>query len=180
MNISKQKRIALDVLHGLESIDPTCILAGGAPRDWFLEREASDLDFYVYYPKHLTYYYRTLQLSRALGISEDSITVKDGGSLPPNYRRNLSLECVAEFQYWDVKVQVMYMTEPTHRCVVDRFPFGICQAWWKGDDIHVTAEFYKSLNHRVLYLLNDLYNDEDGYIQKIMSKFPDYLYVGRE
>ena len=60
------------------------------------------------------------------------------------------------------------------------FPFGICQAWWKGENIYTTKYFDESVNHKILRVLNDLYNDEDGYIQKIKDKFPNYLFIGKQ
>jgi len=45
--ISVEKSIADEVLSRLEVIDPTCILAGGAPRDWWLGQSCNDLDFYI-------------------------------------------------------------------------------------------------------------------------------------
>jgi len=49
--IEAQKTIANTLIHKLEAVDPHVILAGGAPRSWFLGQEARDLDFYVYLPE---------------------------------------------------------------------------------------------------------------------------------
>ena len=46
--IEEQQEVAKYVLQKLEIIDPCCILAGGAPRDWDLGTPANDLDFYLY------------------------------------------------------------------------------------------------------------------------------------
>lgn len=44
--IINQKEVAKKVFESLTKVDPNCILAGGAPRDWYFRKEAKDLDFY--------------------------------------------------------------------------------------------------------------------------------------
>jgi hypothetical protein len=184
MSIEKQKAVAEEVLNKLESFDPTCILAGGAPRDWFFGNEATDLDFFVYFRPDLQQWHWSNMLQK-VGLKFNKKGAED---FPENYKRNPHLLVVYEGNYKGEKIQVMFMDEKTFHCVVDLFPFGICQAWWKGvgfkdyftgSDIHTTRHFDESVKHKVLRLINDLYNDEDGYIQKIKSKFPDYLFIGR-
>jgi tRNA nucleotidyltransferase/poly(A) polymerase len=47
-----QQSVADSLLARLEAIDPHCIIAGGAPRDWYLGRLANDLDVYLYIPEN--------------------------------------------------------------------------------------------------------------------------------
>ncbi len=46
MTIEKQLDIADKIYDKLKIVDPYCILAGGAPRDWYFNNPARDLDFY--------------------------------------------------------------------------------------------------------------------------------------
>ena len=46
MTIEQQKATARSVYEKLKVIDPYCVLAGGAPRDWYFGNECNDLDFY--------------------------------------------------------------------------------------------------------------------------------------
>ena len=46
-SIEHQKAVAKEVLNKLKIVDIFAMLAGGACRDWYLNNEASDLDFYV-------------------------------------------------------------------------------------------------------------------------------------
>ena len=178
MNIRTQMTIAKSVLEKLETFDPTCILAGGAPRDWHFDKLATDLDFYVYFrPDFDSQRWRYENMLQNLGLDAH---LKGRAEFPENYKRNPYLLCVYECVYNGQIIQIMFMKEKTFSCVVDMFPFGICQAWWKGKDIHVSKYFDESVNHKILRVLNDLYSDEDGYIQKIRDKFPDYLFVGRQ
>lgn len=173
--IDYQKKIAFDILHKFEAFDPTCILAGGAPRDWYFGNIAKDLDFYVYFRPDLQSYY----IQKILDSTKIKFYPRGESEFPDSYKRNPYLKSVYEANYKGEKVQVMFMDKPTFECVVDLFPFGICQAWWKGEDIFVTKNFEVSVSHKILQLLNELYNDEDGYIEKIRNKFPDYLYIGK-
>ena len=186
--IEQQMKIADEVMAKLETFDPTCILAGGAPRDWLFGNLATDLDFFVYWrPEFVAQKFRYLtQLSKLKFTPREKIAT----DLPQNYKRNPYLIAVYEFEYKGETVQVMFMSEPTFTSVVPLFPFGICQAWYKtplnpqdpfsaqwGCGIQVTELFKESVRHKVLRLVNDLYNDTDGYIEKIRSKFPDYLFL---
>lgn len=38
--------MAKEVYRKLKIIDPHCLLAGGAPRDWYFNQKCNDLDFY--------------------------------------------------------------------------------------------------------------------------------------
>lgn len=173
--IEHQKSVALKILRKLETFDPTCILAGGAPRDWYFGNLATDLDFYVYFRPDLQRWFLDKQLA-SLGLT---CGIKGDSEFPENYKRNPYLRHVYEGRMGGEVYQIMFMSEPTFHTVVPLFPFGICQAWWKGDEIFTSLEFDKSVRHKVLYLLNYLYSDADGYIQKIKNKFPDYLFLGK-
>ena len=177
MTVEYQMEVAEEILEKLESFDPTCILAGGAPRDWYFGNVASDLDFFVYFRPDLQSFYAENVLEK-VGLD---MNIKGADTFPAHYKRNPHLKSVYQGVYKGEIVQVMFMDQPTFNCVVDLFPFGICQAWWKGkkhtwnnEEIHVTRDFKASVKNKILLVLNELYNDEDGYIQKIRNKFPDF------
>jgi hypothetical protein len=178
-NLENQKNIAKEVLSKLEVIDPTCILAGGAPRDWYFEKLASDLDFYVYFRPDFAYQkWRYAKQLEKIGLN--NFYIKGKAEFPENYKRNPYLITALEGKYKEEKIHIMFMSEKTFSCVVNYFPFGICQVWWKGEEIKTTENFKESVNHKILRLLNNLYSDADGYIQKIKDKFPDYLFIGKQ
>jgi tRNA nucleotidyltransferase/poly(A) polymerase len=66
--IAWQQSVADALLARLEAIDPHCIIAGGAPRDWYLGRQAKDLDVYLYIPRNSLLRHFKTQLS-AIGIT---------------------------------------------------------------------------------------------------------------
>lgn len=183
--IETQMDVAQKVLNKLELFDPSCILAGGAPRDWYFGNLANDLDFYVYFRPDLPIGWRESQLEK-VGLKGFRAKGRQDQEFPENYKRNPHLLAVYEGIVSGEKIQVMFMDQKTFHCVVDLFPFGICQAWWKGKDyinywtkssIHTSRYFDESVKHKILKLLNDLYSDSDGYIEKIRNKFPDYLFI---
>jgi len=180
--IEYQKIIADEVMGKLETFDPTCILAGGAPRDWYFGNLATDLDFFVYFrPDFTSQIWRYSKLLKTLGFNMKRKGTDLAERIPADYKQNPNLICVYEQEYKSVKIQVMFMNEKTFTSVIPRFPFGICQAWYKpGYGINTSAKFDYSAKHKLLILLNDLYNDADGYVEKIRSKFPDYDYIGRK
>lgn len=45
--IKEQQNVADSILKKLSAIDENVILAGGAPRDWYFNHTATDLDFYL-------------------------------------------------------------------------------------------------------------------------------------
>lgn len=62
--VIEQQETAREILHKLEITDPSCILAGGAPRDWWFDKVANDLDFYVYWGYNTTHTQDMIRLTR--------------------------------------------------------------------------------------------------------------------
>lgn len=69
--VNRQKLVADDILSRLELLDPRCIVAGGAPRDWHLGKTAKDIDVFLYTPQLNSAYIREHTLKR-LGFSINS------------------------------------------------------------------------------------------------------------
>lgn len=169
MYIEKQKIIAKEVLHKLEVIDPSCILAGGAPRNWFFGKEANDLDFYIHLPSE-TMYSTELRFKRA-GLEVNHVDYKsekwkDYGIMKHLFR-------IYEGDYRGQKVQVMVMDEPTFQSVVPYFGVSICKFWWKGRDVKPTNEALISIITKTLFVKDD-YSAKEIHVEKQKKYFPDY------
>src|SRR5690606_11152192 len=67
VSIAKQKQIADFVLDKVEYFDHSCILAGGAVRDWYFEKPASDLDIFFHYRTNTTLRHIYALLEKAFG-----------------------------------------------------------------------------------------------------------------
>ena len=121
--IVKQKSIAREVLNKLEITDPNCILAGGAPREWWFGKEANDLDLYVYWGENTTCNEDKLRLDR-LGF--ENYRHMGRKPLQELYGSMKELRRVWEIDYKGETVQIMVMSRPTFGCVVDRFGCSVC------------------------------------------------------
>lgn len=171
--IMSQIHAAATCLHMLRHLDPTAIVAGGAPRDWYFGKVASDIDVFFHFRNDI-------QTSRITRLLEDVgfklTSTKDGEHLPEIYKSNPDLRCVYEAELGGEKIQLMLMMQPTFK-TIEHFPLNICRVWYRNG-IHTTKEFEKAVEYKAIVKTSQLYNDGDKYIKKIMSKFPEYKYYG--
>ncbi len=173
--IDIQKEAANKALDMMYLIDPYSIVAGGAVRDWYFDKEASDIDLFFHCPQVSTMYRMEDMLKKAgFEITETKL----GGNIPEWYKKNPYLKAVYETSIHGVKVQLMRMSKPTWNSVIDKFPLSICKAWWKNGKAHYGKDFLRSVKFKAIYKTNDIYNNEHQYIQKILAKFPEMTYYG--
>jgi hypothetical protein len=168
--ITKQKAVADKVLDKLFPIDPFAICAGGAPRDWYFGKPATDLDIFFYSAVNLTGVIE--KMLEHVGIKINSVRTSE--NLPEWYQLNPHLHCVYETTVDGVNVQLMFMFKDTHTSVVPEFPFSICKAWYKDGKIILDRDFKACEKHNIIVKTGALYNDEHKYVQKIKAKFPDW------
>ena len=176
MNISQQQFVADFLLHKLEAIDPFCILAGGAPRDWYFGREATDLDIYLHIPlnQNLQVFQKRLN---AIGIRD--AVMSDVFNEDSPYKRNPLVRWVLSFVYDGVIIQLIVMTESTFTSVVQYFPLSICKVYWKNGvirDADKWSQFGVTVAHKALVKTGEAYSAGGWYIDKIKAKFPDFQY----
>lgn len=176
MDIQKQQLIADSILTKLEAIDPFCILAGGAPRDWFFAREATDLDIYLHIPlnQNLRVFQKRLN---AIGIRDAVLSDVFNEDSP--YKRNPLVRWVLSFVWDGVVVQLIVMTESTFSSVVQYFPLSICKVYWKNGVIRDACDYTQfgvTVAHKAIVKTGDAYSAGGWYIEKIKTKFPDFKY----
>lgn len=172
MSIEEQKAIADDVLEKLKFIDPTAIVAGGAPRDWYCGRFASDIDVFFYFRPDIP----VGQIERLLkeaGI--DVYRSSDGKHIDPLYKKNPDLRCIYYAKVDGVEVQLMSMFKPTFN-VVDHFPLNICKVWYRRGKISRHPDFKFAIQNKAIVKVNELYAKGDTYVQKIVDKFKGFKY----
>lgn len=170
--ISNQQHVADTILEKLFPIDPYCIVAGGAPRDWHLGKPASDIDVFFYCGQHTLNTIHDMLVCAGISYEE----LKLGGTIPEWYKHNPHLKGVYCLVVSGVKVQLMRMDEPTFESVLPQFPLSICHAWYKDGVIHTEKPFLRSIKHKAIYKTNTIYNNEHEYVKKILTKFPEYKY----
>lgn len=176
MTIERQKEIAQLVMDKLNIIDPFCILAGGAPRDWYFGNEATDLDFFVYLGGNKSKRIVEKQIGALFSVE----SVKSGERLPENYKLNPHLMHVFQIGGYDIPVQVMVMRSPTFDSVVDYFPLSICKVWWKDGNMRLTNDFRNGIIGNSIFRTSVEYGQDHKYINKILAKFPKMRYYESE
>lgn len=68
-HVKKQKEVAKELLKYATMMDPHAMLAGGAPRNWYLGLEANDLDFFIRPHRAMSETYMR-DAMRRIGITE--------------------------------------------------------------------------------------------------------------
>lgn len=181
LNIQEQKDIGKELLDKLDILDPCVVIAGGAARDWYLGNTASDLDIYLSYHPNLTLGSNKRSIAKALGIPEESIETlgvqfDENVDKSTEYVVNPNVRCVYEFEYKGIMVQIINMHTEFVR--VEDFCFSICQAWTTNCvDIGGTEAFFYSVKHKIAYKTGKFYCHKGRYIEKMVEKFPDYLFL---
>lgn len=180
MNIEIQQSIAKDVLSKLQLVDMFAILAGGACRDWYLGKEASDLDFYVHYSTKYPQWALCEHFSKLLECKIE-VVGKKGEKINPEsavvYTRDPNIEIVLGGVKDGINVQIIITSSPYFN--VSNFCFDICQAYTTDvDNIKTTPKFDEAVKHKVIRITGEFYSQKDAYVKKIKSKFPDYLHIG--
>ena len=173
MSIEEQKKIADEVLDRLYVLDPYAIVAGGAPRDWYFEKEANDIDVFFYLPKRYTCDVRD-KLMDKLGFDMERIGPEEDG-FSEGYKINPHIYAVYNVKGYSTPVQLIQMNSPTWDSVIPQFPLSICKAFYKNGKIRQDKDFQISVKHKVIYKTNDLYANGNAYLEKILKRFPDYI-----
>jgi hypothetical protein len=170
--IEKQIAVANKLINEFEVIDPNCIIAGGAPRNWYFGKPANDLDLYVYTPDK-TYTERKKRLKHTTVKNLKSLT-KESGEM---YACMKHLKTVYSGEYLDMPVNIMFMGKPTFDSVVNHFGTSICKTWYKsGSCINLETEFLVGEFFKRIYVAND-YNAKVAHVSKMEKYFPDYEFV---
>lgn len=174
LKIAHQKQVADKVLGKLELLDPRCIVAGGAARDWYLNKPAKDIDVFLYAP-HLHLASIRVNALRKLGF--DITSAYENWNIDEIYKHNKYVKCLYNTVVDGENVQIIFMIESTYTSVVDMFPISISKVWYKNQQIKLTDDFKNSVKHKIIWRTLYSYLEDDKYINKIKDKFSDYEYV---
>lgn len=167
LNIEEQKKIADEIINKLRAVDPYCIVAGGAPRDWYFGNPANDLDIYIW-QQHKTQHACIYQLECA-GFEVFERGFKDDHR--HMYETNAAIKAVYNVQGFGMQVQIISLNTSTFN-VIDTFPFSICKAWYTPErGVKLEKDFKITLKTGYIYNTNKLYCDADSYVKKIKERF---------
>tara|TARA_R110000787_G_C13308602_1_gene435265 strand:- start:50 stop:631 length:582 start_codon:yes stop_codon:yes gene_type:complete len=168
--IEEQKEIAEDVLTQLEIICPHAILAGGAPRDWYMGTPANDLDIYFSLDPDSKAASNRSQLKKVL--PEGMVLQKEHASnRNPMYKHMKALRRIYYYTYRGMDVQLIQLDQLRDVFgAVDNMSCSICKAWWKKKGVVTTYDFRLTLKSEHMFL-NDAYKWGDYHPQKMEERF---------
>lgn len=175
--IKGQQATADKTLKMVYPISPFAIVAGGAPRDWIMGKEASDIDVFVNINPKLTVE-QTLSVLESVGFNSVILTEhKDDDFL--NYLKNPNIINVYSYMLDGIKVQIINLNTSSFK-IVDTFAFNICKVWYKNNKIVTTPDFNWAVTEKTIIKQGELYACSEKYKQKIKDKFPDFKYYESE
>ena len=178
--IKMQQAVADTVLQRLLTIDPFAIVAGGAPRDWYLGREATDLDVYFHPNPNWNVMTVRNQLIAAGFELPNNTDLQENLMSVSQYLANQYLKAVYNPINTAMKVQLMWMSEPTFESVLPQFTLNLSKAYYKNGKISTDSIFDFGVAEKAIIRTNAVYINNDRYIDKIKAKFPDYTYYESE
>lgn len=169
--IQSQKNLADKMITKLRAFDPYCILAGGAPRDWYFNEIATDLDFYVYQQCEGATLTSVGKRLRSLGFEYSLCGANDIDF--QMYEKNKDIKAVFNILNVEFPIQIIVLKTPTFK-IVDNFPMSICKAWYLPErGVVTTGDFNISVKTGTIFITNKIYSNTDKYVNKIISKFKD-------
>jgi len=136
--INKQKKIAIQALDQLSIFDEDVLVAGGAPRDWFLGKVASDLDIYI---ESNSVRSQLDIISQLDDLGFKIVEIKDANDFTELYAKADHLQVVISCLYKKQNVQIMLVSCETIK-VTEGFPLSICKITFdRNDGIYMTPSF---------------------------------------
>ena len=185
MLVKDQKLIAKKVLDKIKALDNRAIIAGGAPRDWYFDNLANDVDIFYFF-ETMTYCKQDIRqqtsVLKALLNVDDVILVgynpdKENQTTEDfsNYTKNPEIRNVYEAYVEGVKFQFICLTK--RNVNVSNFAYNMCQAWSNGDWIKTSKLFDLGVKKELLIETGTLYSNTVKFKEKMVDKFPNYDYV---
>lgn len=175
MNIEEQKNVASSVYSKLRLADPDCLLAGGAPRDWYFNEVCNDLDFYF------------CSTACTMGSTKkqlESIGFTNVRHIADPYTSELYKSMDGLVRIWEcdfegMRVQFIQLATPQHRWkVVNNMDISICKAYCPANmEIKLHQDFKLTVASKIMFL-KDGYDWDQKHAVKIQERFKNMFYVG--
>lgn len=177
MGVEQQKIIADEIYAKLQVIDPYCILAGGAPRDWYFGNPANDLDFY-FYSNGSTIGVVRKQLEAQFGTVQ-LLMDRERCASSPLYKTMEDLVRIWEMEYQGQKVQMIQLGNPRSTFkVVDKMDVSVCQVWYIGGEVKLSENFKLTLASNIMFPTAEGYSWSDPHAQKMITRFKGKFHAG--
>lgn len=194
--IEYQKLVGREVLDKLKPKDPSVFIGGGAPRDWYNNNPASDLDVYFNSSKilkesenlnwdrvvywNLEVYKNPLieaSLYYLLKCFPDASEMRLLGG-EESYNFNEKSIIVIQFEYKDVTVQ--FITNIIGEQCIEGFALNVSQILTRDCvEYFATQDFELGFKHKALYKTSMYTHNRNNYVEKIRERFSDFTYVDK-
>lgn len=92
-DILNQKALALSVLKKVGALDPMAVIAGGAPRNWFYNKPARDLDIYFRSFANTILSRQTQLEAVGLSLSKENVKEREEQGYPSGIMSIQDIEC---------------------------------------------------------------------------------------
>lgn len=184
--IKHQKTVADKFLKALERLNPSVIVAGGAPRDWSEGKPAKDIDVFIHYNLVGTAIAVVSNFIQQELPEVEFISVKTDERIPEHYKRNPSLKGVLTYMCEDVEVQVMVLSEPTYDLMRKHFPVSSSMYWYKHGRLDSgSGETYLFEEYKIQLVHPEYFKElnSNPYMLKIRERYPEsdgYVYLNRD
>jgi len=177
---------------------PSAIIAGGAPRDLYLEKSIKDFDIFVQEDSHandpafwcdmfnLEYAehndWTDVQVLAFMGYK--NVLLKTKAKSPPrsSYQHKQHLQQVFDLIIHDVIFQIIIVQMDPKQYVEDWFDFGLCKAWCDGKQFHFSGPFMEDVENRTLTVVQQTMTHKEMEFclrvrkPRLLGKFPGYRF----
>ena len=136
------------------------VVAGGAPRDWFLKKPAQDIDIFIKSEEHVV----------AMSLLKLGFSVRSLGNTYSGYEDN-HIQAVYELTGFHdgPAVQVIVLDVDPEYYVNTKFCCNLSKAIFKFGQVYASQEFLTGIEKKQLVFTSDA---TKFYIDKITKRFP--------
>ena len=174
MDIEQQKEIAYEILQRLSVVCKEVCIAGGAPRNWYLDRLARDIDFYLT-PKSKLDNDSLHALLVSVGLYGSNAIREDAYDGKGNITAALEAfvdGMTVQFIALDIGMDSYIQTFPVS---ISKLYLSLLSSG-QINNIY-TPEFLESVKTKTITAREPKTNSELEYINKIYNYFPDWNWV---
>lgn len=173
MTVENQKIVADKALKMLYPVSPFAIVAGGAPVDWHLGKEARDIDIFINAEQSLSTT-KFMDVLKSVGFeSVNQIDHEEAENI--NYTRNPHIKHVYNCKLDGTNIQIVRLKCSTFR-IVDTFAFNVNKAWYEHGKITLEKSCKYGLDNKVIVKEGELYASTLRYQSKIQRKFEGFKF----
>lgn len=184
MEMEEQMKRAEFVLGCIQVFWPEAVIAGGAPRDWYFNRVAKDIDIYLQADS------QDIDVAE-LGIMFSGCVIRKLGNSYSEAEDDNFIKYVYEVEgFMGLDLQFIFCDfklnpeKSVHQQVVDQFDAGICMITWDGQGpFNADPKFHRDEEDKTITIHEggcttaQLKRSVEKHLPKLRSYFPDYKVI---